>query len=130
MQRTSYMRAALAGAVLLLSLCVAVFDAAAQQKLEQRCGWFENPTPSNAWLIDRDGEWLISAQGGYQADGDWPNFPDRYWKKTNINYGHGCACMRVTASRADKRIIFIKSATARPLTACRKDKALRGKEPG
>ena len=44
------------------------------QKSEMRCGWFSNPTPGNASLYDRDGEWIIGVQGGYQADGDWPAF--------------------------------------------------------
>ena len=41
---------------------------------ELRCGWFENSSPSNASLTDRDGEWTISIQGGYEAKGDWPTF--------------------------------------------------------
>ena len=123
------MQAALAGAILLSSLCVPALHAVAQQKLEQRCGWFENPTPANAWLIDKDREWLISAQGGYQADGDWPSFPDRYWKKTNINYGYGCACMKVRSDKAERRILKILSSTVKPFSVCRMDKTLKGKEP-
>lgn len=96
-------------------------------KTEERCGWFENPTPGNAWLNDKDGEWLIGAQGGYQAEGDYPDIPDEQWVKTNINYGYGCACLRVTVDRAKKRIVKIVSSTAKPLAVCRKDKAL--KEP-
>ena len=37
---------------------------------ETRCGWFSNPTPSNAFLSDRHGEWIIGLQGGHQAKGD------------------------------------------------------------
>lgn len=96
---------------------------------ETRCGWFYNPTPSNAWLTDRDGEWTIAVQGGYQAEGDWPAFKDSQWVKTNINYGYGCACMRVDVDRQEKRILRIRSAFSRPLLACRKDKALKGKDP-
>ena len=96
---------------------------------ETRCGWFVNPTPANAWLIDAQGEWLIGAQGGYQARGDWPSFKDSQWVKTNINYGHGCACMKVNTDKAEDRILRIFSAYAKPLSACRKDKALKGKEP-
>lgn len=33
------------------------------QPLETRCGWFHNPTPNNATLTDRDGEWVVSTQG-------------------------------------------------------------------
>jgi hypothetical protein len=97
---------------------------------ETRCGWFHNPTPANAWLIDSAGEWIIGIQGGYQAEGDWPAFSDARWVKTNVHYGYGCACMKVTTDRAEKRILTILSASSRPLSTCRKDKALKGKEPG
>lgn len=93
-------------------------------KVENRCGWFSNPTPANAWLNDNAGEWLISAQGGYQADGDWPDFPDDKWVKTNGNYGYGCACMKVTVDKREMRILKIVSATAKPLADCRRDKSL------
>lgn len=36
---------------------------AAPAKVERRCGWFENPTPANATLADRDGLWEIATQG-------------------------------------------------------------------
>ena len=45
------------------------------QKSETRCGWFSDPTPANASLYDRDGEWIIAVQGGYQAEGDWQSSP-------------------------------------------------------
>jgi hypothetical protein len=32
---------------------------------ETRCGWLYNPTPLNWYLIDKDGRWIISQQGGY-----------------------------------------------------------------
>src|SRR4030095_381063 len=67
----------------------------AGEQFETRCGWFSNPTPANASLHDRDAEWIIGVQGGYQADGDWPEFGSGQWVKTNGNYGYGCACMRV-----------------------------------
>ncbi|HEU4404836.1 MAG TPA: DUF4087 domain-containing protein [Polyangiaceae bacterium] len=97
---------------------------------ETRCGWFENPTPANAWLTDRDGEWLISMQGGYHADGDWPPaFKRRQWVHTNGgSYGYGCACMHVSVDRAKKRVRKIASARPLELSACRADPAL--KEPG
>lgn len=95
---------------------------------ENRCGWFVNPTPGNAWLVDADGEWIIGTQGGEQADGDWPEFSDSQWVATNGNYGHGCACMQVTVDKDDFRILKIKSAKAKPLADCRRDKALT--EPG
>ena len=65
---------------------------------ERRCGWLHNPTPANWWLVDRDGEWLLGAQGGYQAPGmdEMPDMTSAGWVETNGHYGHGCACMDVT----------------------------------
>lgn len=102
-------------------------DSASGDKFENRCGWFSNPTPANAWLEDKDGEWIIAVQGGYQAEGDWAEFSDAQWVKTNGNYGYGCTCMQVKVDRKNMRILEIASATAKPLSACRNDKAL--KEP-
>lgn len=96
---------------------------------ETRCGWFVNPTPANAWLIDADREWLVGSQGGYQAQGNWPEFKPSQWVKTNGYYGYGCACMKVSVNKADEKIIEIFSSNARPLSACRKDKAIKGREP-
>jgi hypothetical protein len=92
---------------------------------ETRCGWFDNPTPANASLHDREDEWIISVQGGYQAEGDWPSFGPKQWVETNGHYGYGCACMSVVVDRESHHVVEIKSARARPLSACRRDKALK-----
>ena len=90
-----------------------------------RCGWFDNPTPANAWLNDRDGEWIISIQGGHQAKGKWPRFASSQVVQTNAgSYGYGCACMKIIANTESREVSRIVSANARPLAACRKDKAL------
>jgi len=95
---------------------------------QTRCGWFSNPTPANAWLQDKDGEWTIAVQGGYQADGDWPAFKRRQWVVTNHGgYGYGCACLRVRVDPETREVLEIKSSYPRPLAACRKDRSL--KEP-
>jgi hypothetical protein len=99
--------------------------ATAAQQFETRCGWFSNPTPANASLHDRDDEWIISVQGGYQAEGDWPSFKPAQWVETNGHYGHGCACLRLRVDRKTYRVIEIESARARPLAACRRDRSLR-----
>src|SRR5215470_16421037 len=93
--------------------------------VETRCGWFSNPTPANASLYDRDGEWIIGVQGGYQAEGDWPGFKRGQWIRTNINYGYGCACLRLRVNRETHEVIEIQSSRARPLTVCRRDRSLR-----
>jgi hypothetical protein len=102
-------------------------DAPPPQRFKTRCGWFSNPTPGNAWLEDRDGEWIIGVQGGHQAEGNWPEFKPKQWVETNVHYGYGCACMQVKVDRKNSHVLEIKSARARPLSACRKDKTL--KEP-
>jgi hypothetical protein len=99
--------------------------AVAVEQVETRCGWFSNPTPANASLHDRDGEWTIGVQGSYQAEGDWPSFKSGQWVKTNGHYGHGCACLRLRVNHETHDVIKIESARARPLAACRRDRALR-----
>jgi hypothetical protein len=93
---------------------------------ERRCGWLQNPTPANYWLIDRDGEWTIMAQGGYQAEGweDMGNMSARGWVRTNGYYGYGCACMSVSTDRASMRITRIYASESRPLRQCRADRRL------
>ena len=94
---------------------------------ERRCGWLSNPTPANYWLSDRDGEWTIMVQGGYQAEG-WEEMSDmtaRGWIRTNGNYGYGCACMTVRTDRRTMRVTRLYSATPVPLRQCRNDRTLR-----
>ncbi len=107
-------------------LAIALSLAPTPQGTERRCGWLQNPTPANYWLIDRDGEWTIMAQGGFQAEG-WEDMGDlttRGWVRTNGYYGYGCACMTVTTDRANMRITRIHSAQSRPLRQCRADRRL------
>ncbi len=93
---------------------------------ETRCGWFSNPTPANIWLYDRDGEWTIGVQGGHQVEGDWdwPDFKPKQWVETNGHYGYGCVCMQMRVNKQTREVVEIKSSRARPLSACRKDRAL------
>ena len=95
------------------------------EKSERRCGWFSNPTPSNASLYDRDGEWIIAVQGGHQADGDWPDFGPKQWIQTNVHYGYGCACLQLQVNSSTREVMAIESAKARPLSACRNDRKLK-----
>jgi len=112
-------------AFLLLSNLFAV--SAQPAKFETRCGWYDNPTPGNHWLSDKDDEWIIGVQGGYQLE----DFVAPVFKKTQWvsffggSYGYGCACFRMRVDKETKHVLEIKSAYARPLSVCRKDKALR-----
>ena len=94
--------------------------------LETRCGWFSNPTPANIWLYDKDGEGTIGVQGGYQVEGDWdwPEFKKGQWVETNGSHGYGCAYMKLRVDKESGHVLEIESARARPLSACRKDRAL------
>jgi len=111
---------------MLAILLAAALAAGSASAPERRCGWLHNPTPANWWLIDRDGEWLIGAQGGYQAPGmdTMPDMTTRGWSAVNGSYGYGCACMTVTTDRASRRITRIVSATPVPLRQCRADRRL------
>jgi hypothetical protein len=91
-----------------------------------RCGWLDNPTPGNASLYDKDGEWTIAAQGGHQANGDWPpDFKPGQWiRRGPGSYGYGCVCFTVELDEKGKNIVEILSGEGRPLSVCRKDPAI------
>jgi hypothetical protein len=95
------------------------------ERVETRCGWFSNPTPANASLYDRDGEWIVGVQSGFQAEGDWPDFKPGQWVETNVHYGYGCACLRLRVHGNTHDVLKIESSRARPLAACRRDRTLR-----
>ncbi|HEX8293525.1 MAG TPA: DUF4087 domain-containing protein, partial [Pyrinomonadaceae bacterium] len=87
--RVVSLRLLFVGFVLLAAVALAGRPGAAGAgaRAETRCGWFSNPTPANASLHDRDDEWVISVQGGHQAEGDWPSFGPKQWVETNGHYG-------------------------------------------
>jgi len=97
-------------------------------QFETRCGWLSNPTPANISLYDRDGEWIIGVQGGYQVEGDWdwPAFKPRQWVVTNAgSYGYGCACLQVRVNKETEKVLEIKSSRARTLAVCRQERSLK-----
>jgi hypothetical protein len=99
---------------------------------KQRCGWLHNPTPANWSLIDRDGEWIIGVQGGYQAPGsdDLPDMSTRGWVQTNVGgHGYGCACMTVTTDRHSHRVTRVISGRPVPLRQCSADPHLKKGRP-
>jgi len=108
-------------------LAMAADKAADSGGFENRCGYVDNPTPANWDLTDKDGTWSIGVQGGHQAEGDVPEFPESkaYWKKTNGSYGFGCACLMVKVDKKDRNVLEIKSGKPLPLAKCRADKAIK-----
>lgn len=80
-------RGALLAAAILFGLTWTPAVAADAGQIERRCDWFENPTPGNATLADREGRWEIATQGGQRAEGDRPDFSDAPWVETNAHHG-------------------------------------------
>lgn len=111
--------------VLFLNLPIAM--AQQTEKFKTRCGWLDNPTPANYSFYDRDGEWTIGVQGGYQVeDFEIPKFKRGQWVETpSGSYGFGCACFEMRVDTQTSRVLEIRKSWAKPLAACRKDKALR-----
>jgi Protein of unknown function (DUF4087) len=107
-------------------------DGVPPSQASSRCGWFDNSSPQNASLTDRDGEWVISQQGGHSAQGTWPpKFAKGQWVSAGSgSYGYGCACMKVTVDREQQLVLSIMSSQAKPLAVCRRDRQLKGQEPG
>lgn len=102
------------------------FDVGGQtKKFVTRCGWLDNPTPSNFSLYDKEREWIISIQGNYQVeDFEVPDFKSQ-WIETNNSYGYGCACLQMTVDKETSRVLAIRKSFVKPLSVCQKDKALR-----
>lgn len=119
-----------AGLIVIACSTTLVLASPAPSQLVQRCGWFDNPTPGNAWLYDRDGEWIIGIQGGHQASGNWPRFASSHWVRTGRgNAGYGCTCMKVLADAESHEVARIVSARALALSVCRTDAAVKDLEP-
>lgn len=92
---------------------------------EMRCGWLENPTPGNWWLVDKDATWTLMAQGGYEADGmDMiGDISAGDYVATNGNYGYACACLDVMTD-ASNRVTMIHGFKQLKMSKCTNDKAL------
>jgi hypothetical protein len=106
---------------LIIASLVAFFSSSALG--ETRCGWIENPTPGNFWLTDKDGEWTIGVQGGFQAEGiEVIEFPaDAQYVNVNGNYGYFCGCITGQSDSETMRILSISKSKAKLLKDCLKD---------
>ncbi len=94
-------------------------------KIETRCGWLDNPTPSNYSLYDKDREWIIAVQSGYNVeDFAAPDFGKEWINYPNGSYGYGCACFEMTVDKKTSRVRKIRKSSVKPLSVCRRDKTL------
>ncbi len=102
-------------------------DAQQSKKFETRCGWLDNPTTATYSLSDKDRQWIIGVQGGYQVeDFEIPAFKrGQYVNFFDGSYGFGCACFQMKVDYETDYVLEIRKSYARPLAACKKDKALR-----
>ena len=123
----------LIGQIIFLAVCFLVVDSSfanSQQHKrseEKRCGWLDNPTPGNIWLLDKDGEWIIGIQGSRDVPDGWemPAFNPSQWVHTNGgNYGYGCVCMHLELDLESKEVLRIDKTAVLPLSRCRTDRTL------
>jgi Protein of unknown function (DUF4087) len=98
---------------------------------ETRCGWLDNVTPGNFSLQDRDGEWVLAEQGGYQAEGfdRIPDLSGKEFVETNGPHGYACACVTGTMDAKEHEVRRIRKVKQKPLRDCRKDRALPQRKP-
>lgn len=92
-----------------------------------RCGWVVNPTPSNWWLTDSAGEWIMMAQGADEGAEGMDLIGDLSagdYKATNGDYGYACGCMKVATDAKAMRITRIFSFKQLPLSKCSADPKL------
>lgn len=113
--------------ILLLALPTHVMSA------EKRCGWLENPTPANLWLIDNDSEWTLSIQGtGFINEDSMDNMPiidDKEFVRTNGNYGFSCVCLTVETNKDTSEIVEVYSGEQLLLKQCLEDPNIYNKIP-
>nr|WP_245297863.1 DUF4087 domain-containing protein [Methylobacterium radiotolerans] len=109
-----------------LSLCLGIWSTGLSAS-EKRCGWLQNPTPGNWWLIDKDAKWILREQGEFDPSGFdiIPDISKRYFVKSNGNYGYTCACIGGEFDATEHRITEILSFEQRSVRICRKDHALK-----
>ena len=100
---------------------------------EKRCGWLENPTPANLWLIDSESEWTLSIQGrGFINEDSIENMPtidQNEFVRTNGYYGFSCVCLNVKTDKKNSEILEVYSGEQLLLKQCLEDPNIYNKIP-
>jgi hypothetical protein len=106
-------------------------ESPAGPQFEKRCGWFDNPTPANIYLHDRDNTWIIGEQGLYYLDDEWewPDFTPKQKVLINGHYGYGCVCMEVKVDQQTHKVLEIQNTRIQSLDVCRRDPGLKRWRP-
>mgnify|MGYP001551625199 CR=1 FL=1 len=111
----------------ILFLILAILCCINTYAAETRCGWLENPSPANVWLIDKDASWTITMQGMVFID-DKSN--DLVFKAmnnenefviTNRHYGFSCACLTVDTDKKTQQIKKVYKSKQLLLKTCLED---------
>lgn len=100
---------------------------------EKRCGWLENPTPGNLWLIDRDSDWTLAIQGrGFVNEDAMENLPainQNEFVRTNGHYGFSCVCLDVETDAKRSEITNVYGGKQLLLKRCLEDPDIYSKIP-
>ena len=117
--------------MLIVALSVISAAPALAAEPQTRCGWVDNETPGNFTLLDRDGAWVIAAQGGYQAKGfdTLPDLSEKEFAELNAPHGYSCDCLKVTVDARRHRIAKIFGVTLRTIKDCQDDRRVAPSRP-
>jgi hypothetical protein len=100
---------------------------------EKRCGWLDNPSPANLWLIDGDSDWILSRQGldflTDDSNNNMPTIDDKEFVRTNVNYGFSCVCLTVKTNKESSKILEVYSSEQLLLKQCLEDPNINNKIP-
>jgi hypothetical protein len=112
--------------IAIAAVMFATHDLAASGDVQTRCGWLENPTPANFYLLDGEAQWTIAERGRYRAEGsdDIPDLSGQEFVETNGPYGYACVCMTVAVDSEKRQVTSIKKVTKKLLKDCRSDAKL------
>lgn len=109
-------------AILAAAAAALAIGSTAGATVQTRCGWINNPTPANWWLVDGDGLWMIGVQGGHQAPGLELIDISRNDAQYVSNYRYACGCVRADYRDGQERVAArVLAYQSRTLKACLED---------